>query len=136
MNKVILIGRLARNPELKYTGSGVAVCEFTVAVDRPYKSANGPDVDFFDCVVWRQTAENVAKFLTKGRQVAVEGEVHIDSYTNKNGEKRRKTVVNAVRVEFLGKADTGGSGGERDSNAEAPDVPGVEVDYEQGDLPF
>lgn len=136
MNKFIIIGRLVRDPELKYTGSGVAVCEFALAVDRPYKSESGPDVDFFDCVVWRQTAENVAKFLTKGRQVAVEGEVHIDSYTNKNGEKRRKTVVNAVRVEFLGKADAGGSSGEQDSKAEAPGVPGVEVDYEQGDLPF
>lgn len=136
MNKFIIIGRLVRDPELKYTGSGVAVCEFALAVDRPYKSESGPDVDFFDCVVWRQTAENVAKFLTKGRQVAVEGEVHIDSYTNKNGEKRRKTVVNAVRVEFLGKADAGGPAGEQDSKAEAPGVPGVEVDYEQGDLPF
>lgn len=130
MNKFILIGRLARDPELKYTNSGIPLAEFTLAADRSYKQENGQNVDFFDCVAWRQTAENVAKYLKKGRQVAVEGEVHLESYTNKNGDKRRKTVVQVARVEFLGKAETTGPSGN------AGGVPGQEVPFEQDDLPF
>ena len=107
MNKVILIGRLTADPELRYTPSGAAVCSFRIAVDRPFNSQSGErEADFINIVVWNKAAENTAKYMSKGRQIAVEGRLQIRSYDGNDGQRRWVTEVVADRVEFLG----GGSG--------------------------
>jgi single-strand DNA-binding protein len=101
MNKVILIGRLARDPELKYTASNTAVCQFTVAVDRRFKSENQPNADFIPVVAWRQTAEFVSKYFFKGSRIAVTGQIQIRSWDDAEGKKRFATEVIADDVEFV-----------------------------------
>src|SRR5579862_6912671 len=94
LNRVILIGRVANDPELKYTPSGVAVCTFRVAVNRPFSNAQGErEADFFDVVAWRQSAEFAANWLGKGRLVAVEGRLQIRSYQAQDGSRRRAAEV-------------------------------------------
>ncbi len=143
MNKIILIGRLVRDPELRYTPNGAAVCTFTLAVDRPYNSqSNEREADFIDIVVWNKIAENVAKYITKGRQVGVEGRLQIRSYEANDGQRRWRTEVIANQVEFLGS----GGGGERmgqgmaPTSQPAPSEPsssfGTEVSFSDGDIPF
>jgi len=102
LNKVILIGRLTREPELRYTGSGVPVANFSLAVDRPYANQQGErETDFIRVVVWRKLAEVCAKNLGKGRLVAVEGRLQISSYEAQDGSKRQATDVIAENVRFL-----------------------------------
>lgn len=98
INRVILIGRMARDPELKFTQSGKAVAIFSIAVNNPYKK---DDVSFFNIVVWGKTAENCANYLAKGRLVGLEGRLQSRSYETQNGEKRYVTEVVADNVEFL-----------------------------------
>ena len=98
LNKIILIGRLTRDPELKYIPSGVAVCTFTLAIDRKF---NRNETDFIDIVVWRGLAENCANYLHKGRLTAVEGRLQIRSYETQEGQKRKVAEVIADDVRFL-----------------------------------
>lgn len=101
MNKVILIGRLAKEPELRYTaGNNVAVCQFSVAVDRRFKSENQPTADFIPVVAWRQTAEFVSKYFSKGSRIAIVGQIQTRSYDDSEGKKRYVTEVIADEVEF------------------------------------
>ncbi len=103
MNKVILIGRLSRDPEMRTTGSGISVTRFTVAVSRPYNSQNGqPATDFINCVAWRRQAENIAKYCSKGSQVAVEGRIQTGSYDGTDGQRHYTTDIVADNVTFLG----------------------------------
>ena len=103
MNKVILIGRLSRDPEMRTTGSGTAVTRFTVAVSRPFQNPNGErQTDFINCIAWRRQAENIAKFCTKGSQVAVEGRIQTGSYDAQDGTKRYTTDIICDNVTFLG----------------------------------
>ncbi len=97
MNNLTIIGNLSRDPELRSTPSGVAVCTFTVAVNRRNNEA-----DFFRCTAWRQLAENCQRFLAKGRKVAVRGSVSLNTYTKKDGSVGASLEVNADEVEFLG----------------------------------
>ena len=99
MNRVILIGRLARDPELRFTQSGKSVANFSVAVNRPF-SKDG-EADFFNIVVWGKTAENCANYLAKGRLVALEGRLQNRSYETQTGEKRYITEIVANTVKFL-----------------------------------
>lgn len=102
MNKVILIGNLSRDPELATTNSGVAVCRFSIAVQRRYQNAEGErEADFFNIVVWRAAGENCAKFLKKGSKCAVIGRLQNSSYEASDGTKRYTTEVVADEVEFL-----------------------------------
>lgn len=102
MNKVIIIGNLTRDPELKATASGVSVCAFSVAVNRNHTDANGNrEADFFTVTTWRGLAENCAKYLSKGRKVAVCGCLQTRSYDDKNGNKRYVTEIVADEVEFI-----------------------------------
>jgi single-strand DNA-binding protein len=102
LNKVILIGRLTADPNLRYTQSGNAVANFTLAVDRPYTSQGGEkEVDFIDIVTWRKLAEIVANNLEKGRLVAVEGRLQIRSYDDQNGVRRKAAEIVADQVKFL-----------------------------------
>lgn len=102
MNKAILLGRLTKDPEFQTTTTGVAVCNFTLAVPRKYSNANGEkEVDFINIVTWRNTAENCHKYLSKGNQVSVIGSIQVRSYEAQDGTKRYVTEVVAEEVEFL-----------------------------------
>ena len=102
LNHITIMGRLTRDPELRRTGSGVAVASFTVAVDRDFgKNENGEkETDFIDCVAWRQTGEFVSKYFTKGRMAVVSGRLQIRNWTDKDGNKRRSAEVIADNVYF------------------------------------
>lgn len=103
MNKAIIIGRLTRDPEMRATTSGINSTTFTVAVSRNYTNPNGErETDFLNCVAWRKQAENIAKYCTKGSQVAVEGRIQTRSYDAQDGTKRYVTEIIADNVTFLG----------------------------------
>ena len=101
LNKIIIMGRLTRDPELRRTGSGTAVTSFSLAVDRDFKSQSGEkETDFIDVVAWRSTAEFVSKYFTKGRMAVVEGRLQIRDWTDRDGGKRRSAEVVADNVYF------------------------------------
>ena len=102
LNHITIMGRLTRDPELRRTGSGVAVASFTVAVDRDFGGRDGGEreTDFIDCVAWRQTGEFVSKYFTKGRMIVVSGRLQIRSWTDKDGNKRRTAEVVADNCYF------------------------------------
>lgn len=102
LNKMILIGRLVADPELKTTPSGVAVCRFKVAVDRPYQKDKEKQADFIPCTSWRNTAEFVSKYFTKGKMIIVEGSLRNSDYTDKNGVKHYSMDVQVDNVSFGG----------------------------------
>ena len=115
-NRIILIGRLTRDPELRYVPSGAPVANFTLAVDRPFRDQQGNrETDFIDIVAWRKLAEQVSQYMSKGRMVAVEGRLQIRSYETQDGQKRKVAEVVADGVRFL---DRG-----RPSTAEAAPAP-------------
>ncbi len=102
LNRICLIGRLTRDPELRYTSSGKAVANFTLAVDRGFKGQDGnKEVDFIDAVIWEKQAENVSQYLKKGSLCAVEGRLQIRSYEDQKGNKRKAAEVVASSVQFL-----------------------------------
>lgn len=109
MNKVILIGRLARDPEMRTTTSGTSVTRFTLAVTRPFQDQNGErGADFINCVAWRRQAENIAKYCVKGSQVAVEGRIQTGSYDAQDGTKRYTTDIICDNCTFLGSKNSDG----------------------------
>jgi len=119
MNKVFLIGRLTRDPELATVSGGTEVCKFAIAVDRQFKSASGErQTDFFNIVVWRAAGVNCHKFLKKGSQCAVFGRIENRSYEDKDGIKRYVSDIIADQVEFLSGKPAGDEFG--DFNQEAP----------------
>lgn len=102
MNKIVLVGRLVRDPEIRYSQSGVAVTTFTLAVDRRFKNAQGErEADFIQVKSFKQLAELVANYLLKGKQAAVSGSLQISSYTDKEGIKKYSTDVMADDIQFL-----------------------------------
>jgi len=110
LNRVILIGRLTRDPELRYTPAGVAVTQFTLAVDRPFTSGQGErEADFIPVVTWRQLAETCANYLRKGRLTAVEGRIQVRNYENNEGKRVYVTEVIADNVRFLESSREGGA---------------------------
>lgn len=112
LNRIILIGRLTRDPELRYTPQGVPVASFSIAVDRPFANQQGQrEADFIDCVAWRKLGETVGNHLTKGRLIAVEGRLQVRSYEAQDGTKRRVSEVVADSVRFLDKPRDGSTGG-------------------------
>ena len=149
LNKIILMGRLTRDPELRRTQSGTAVTSFSLAVDRDFKSQAGEkETDFIDIVAWRNTAEFVSKYFTKGRMAVVEGRLQIRDWTDRDGGKRRSAEVIAENVYF---GDSKREGGSDYSSAPAysapysgyaaPAAPGghsdfAEIGEEDGELPF
>ena len=102
LNHITIMGRLTRDPELRRTGSGIAVASFTVAVDRDFGGRDGgeKETDFIDCVAWRQTGEFVSKYFTKGRMIVVSGRLQIRSWNDKDGNKRRTAEVVADNCYF------------------------------------
>ena len=122
LNHITIMGRLTRDPELRRTGSGVAVTSFTLAVDRDFSPRDGSEreTDFIDCVAWRQTGEFVSKYFAKGRMAVVSGRLQIRSWTDKEGNKRRTAEVVADNV-YFGDSKREGDGG--NSFAAAPAAP-------------
>ena len=115
MNKVILVGRFARDPELRTTGSGKSVATFSLAVDRRYKQEGQPEADFFNIVAWGKQAETICQYLGKGRQIALTGRLQSRSYDAQDGTKRYVTEVVLEEFDFIGSkndspapADAGG----------------------------
>ena len=150
LNKVIIMGRLVKDPELRRTQSGTAVTSFRIAVDRDFKSQDGSkQADFFDVVAWRNTAEFVSKYFTKGRMAVVEGRLQIRDWTDRDGGKRRSAEVVADNVYFGdSKRDSAGDYGSAPaygapaSGYAAPAAPAgghsyfAEIGEEDGELPF
>lgn len=131
LNHIVLMGRLTRDPELRHTGSGLAVASFSLAVDRDFKSQSGEkETDFIDVVAWRNTAEFVSKYFSKGRMAVVEGRLQLRDWTDKDGGKRRSAEVVADHVYF------------GDSKRSESDTPPASGDFreisedEEGELPF
>lgn len=114
MNTVTIIGRLAKDPDTRYTSGGSAVCRLTVAVDRPVRDGEEKKADFLPVTVFGRSAENCGKYLAKGRQVAVQGRIQTGSYKNRDGQTVYTTDIIADRVEFIGSAP------ERQGRQEAP----------------
>ena len=112
LNHITIMGRLVRDPELRRTGSGIAVTSFTVAVDRDFGGRDGgeKETDFIDCVAWRQTGEFVSKYFTKGSMIVVSGRLQIRNWNDKDGNKRRSAEVVADNVYFGDSKRDGASG--------------------------
>ena len=149
LNKIFIMGRLTRDPELRRTQSGTAVTSFTLAVDRDFKSQSGEkETDFIDMVAWRSTAEFAAKYFTKGRMAIVEGRLQIRPWTDKEGNSRRSAEVVADNIYFGdSKRDSAGDMGGYSAPAYTAPAGGysapvggpsgfAEIDEEDGDLPF
>ena len=132
LNKIILMGRLTRDPELRRTQSGTAVASFTLAVDMDYKSQDGErETDFIDIVAWRGTGEFVSKYFTKGRMAVVEGRLQVRDWKDKDGNKRRSTEVIADNV-YFGDSKRSESGTSVEASGEIREL----ADEEKGELPF
>lgn len=136
LNKVILIGRLVRDPELKHTDSGNVVARFTLAVDRSFTNKQGErEADFIDVVVWREQAENCHKYLGKGRLVSVEGRLQIRSYDDSQGVRRKAAEIVARRVIFL----PDGKKNNHPGGVEPPPIPddefGTEISFNEEEIP-
>jgi single-strand DNA-binding protein len=146
MNKVILIGRLAKDPELRYTQSGTAVASFTLAVDRRFSNQNGErEADFINCVAWQKSAEFVAQYFQKGKQMALEGRLQVRSYDGEDGKKRWVSEVVTEQIEFVGsKNDSKGNGGNGNhsggndggSSNNPYEGLGQEIIFDEQELPF
>ena len=111
MNKVILIGRLTKDPEVKSTSSQTALCNFTIAVDRRFKDANGQrQADFISCVAWRTTASFIGSYFHKGSKIGIVGSIQSRSYDDNNGQKRYVTEVVVDEAEFVESSAASGQG--------------------------
>ena len=142
LNKIFLMGRLTRDPELRRTPSGTAVASFSLAVDRDFKDKTTGDrtTDFIDCVAWRQTAEFVSRYFYKGRMAVVEGRLQIRDWTDKDGGKRRSAEVLVDNI-YFGDSKRDGDGGYSASapGYGAPPTGGdefAELSDDDGELPF
>ena len=119
INRVVLVGRLTKDPELRYTPNGVATCRFTVAVNRTFRGQNGePEADFISCVAWRKQAENLVNFQRKGNLIGIEGRIQTGSYEGQNGKVYTTDVV-ADSIQFLEPRSNGTGGSQSTSNYES-----------------
>ena len=130
LNKCFLLGRMTKDPEIRRTNGGTAVTSFTLAVDRDFKTNGEKETDFIDVVAWRNTAEFVSKYFSKGRMAIVEGRLQIRDWTDKNGNKRRTAEVVADNVYF------GDSKKENKQEPEYKQADFAEISEEDGELPF
>lgn len=127
MNNVSLVGRLTKDPELKITQSGLSVCRFTVAVDRPYSK---DQTDFINCIAWKKTAEFITNYFSKGQRIALTGSIQTGSYTDRDGKTVYTTDINVNNVEFCESKKQSDSSGSNHNNVETDDMPFDD------DLPF
>jgi len=141
LNHIVLMGRMVRDPELRHTGTGTAVASFTLAVDRDFKSQDGQkETDFISCVAWRNTAEFVSKYFSKGRMAIVSGRLQMRSWTDKNGNKRVSAEIVADNIYFGDSQKTAQSGTEAPTEDYTPGEftePDAFAQLQsEGDLPF
>lgn len=131
LNRVILIGRLTKDPELRYSPSGVGVTNFTLAVERPFKTNGEKETDFINIVTFKKTAESCANYLSKGRLTAVEGRIQTRNYENNEGRKIYVTEIVADNVRFLesSKKNDQPSNNQQENNSTYPEI-------SDSDLPF
>lgn len=132
LNHVVLIGRLAKEPDLKYTPAGVAVTQFTLACDRPVAKDRAKEADFIPIVTWKQTAEACANYLKKGRLCAVEGRIQIRHYDNNEGKRVYVTEIIANNVRFLESSRDN----QQQNNSDPFRSEGKRLDINDSDLPF
>lgn len=133
-NRVLLLGRLTRDPELRFTPQGTPVCDLSLAVNRVSRSADGSQREeacFVDITVWGRQAETSAQYLKKGRQAFIEGRLTLDRWETPDGQRRSKLKVTAERVQFLGGRGGDGSGSPEDEAAGSPEEPS-----DSGSTPF
>ena len=140
MNKVFLIGNLTRDPEIRETPSGVPMCRFSIAVQRPYSGQDGErQTDFFDCTAWRGLGETIARYTKKGNKVAVGGSIQLRNYEDNQGVKRTAVDIIVQDIEFLTPKTAGDS---FDDVADAPRVaapkkkPTLQAMDDDSDIPF
>ena len=126
-NRIILMGRLTKDPELKTTQSGVTMCRFSIAVDRAYSKGQEKQTDFFDITAWRQTAEFVSKYFSKGKCILIEGKIQNNNYTDQNGVKQYRNAIIADNVAFCGDK----SGNQQNGQAPPAQQP-YQNQYQQG----
>ena len=156
LNHIVIMGRLTRDPELRRTGSGIAVASFTLAVDRDFTGKDKEkETDFIDCVAWRNTGEFVSKYFTKGRMACVSGRLEMRDWTDKEGNKRRNAEVNADNVYFADSKNAAENGDSRPTDAAGAFAPNeyqravvaganqqpaagsfAPIDYDDEELPF
>lgn len=145
MNKIMLIGRLTKDPELRYTQSGSAVASFTLAVNRRFANQNGErEADFINCVAWQKTGEFVANYFKKGQMMALEGRLQVRSYDGNDGQRRWVTEVVAEQIEFVGPKEGGSnasSAGKQDYRPSNNSLDtgfglGEEIVFDDNELPF
>ena len=145
LNKVILMGRLVADPELKQTTNNISVCRFSIAINRPFVPKDGGErqSDFINIVVWRNTAEFVSKYFTKGKMIIVEGTLRNNNYTDKDGVKHYSLEVHADNVSFGGDKKSDDTSAEQkpkqqeqQSKADVPDFDLSEFEVLDGDAPF
>jgi single-strand DNA-binding protein len=138
MNKVMMIGRLTANPELRQTQSGIAACRFTIAVDRGFKDKNGErQADFINCMAWRQTAEFISRYFSKGKMIAIEGQLRTGSYKDKkySDVTHYTTDVYVDGVEFCGDKDNKPTPAQQPSTSYSTESEFEEI-LSDGDVPF
>ncbi len=140
-NKVLLVGNLTRDPELRYTPNNTAVADLGLAVNRTYQDSQGEmqeDTTFVDVTVWGRNAENCSQYLAKGSPALVEGRLTFDSWENQQGERRTKLKVTAQRIDFLGSGGTDTAAPSQPSVEESPEeiLDNVEVEGTEDDIPF
>lgn len=140
INKAILMGRLVADPELKQTTSNIAVCKFTIAINRPFVPKDGGErqSDFVNIVVWRNTAEFVSRYFSKGKMIIVEGALRNNNYTDSNGVKHYTIEVHADNVSFGGdkKDDAAQKPKQQETKADVPDFDLSEFEELDGDTPL
>ena len=142
LNHITIMGRLTRDPELRYTQSQTPVASFTLAVDRDFGGRDGGEkqTDFIDCTAWRHTAEFVSKYFSKGRMAVVSGRLQIDNYTDNDGNKRRSAKVVADNIYFGDSKKDGTAGSQNDSQNTEQITPAsagfVPVEVDDSELPF
>lgn len=150
LNRVVLVGRLTKDPELRYTPNGVAVANFTLAVNRPFKNQAGEsEADFINCVVWRKPAENLAQYTSKGSLIGVDGRIQTRSYEGNDGKRIFVTEVVADSVQFLdtkksesnsqsnqSKTYNGGGQANQQNNEDPFSGKGEPIEIPESDLPF
>lgn len=146
MNKTLLIGRLAADPELRQTGSGIEVTSFTIAVDRPFQKDGEKETDWIDIVAWRKTAEFICKYFQKGSPIVIEGTIQTRNWEDKNGNKRKSVEILAENVEFVPRPkDSATLPSYTEQTETTPDIPAYPeldpnnytvVDVTDSDLPF
>lgn len=140
LNRVVIVGRLTKDPDLRYTPNGVAVANFTVAVNRPFSNQQGNrEADFINCVIWRTQAENLAKYMSKGSMVGVDGRIQTRNFEGQDGKRVFMTEVVAESVQYLESKNSSQSNNQSSNQSNGQQEPYSEEnppDLSDDDLPF